>query len=153
MAGMSARNQMKKRIVILRQFLLLLETVQTQISFINTDLFSLFSYLSENKSINELTFVTKCFESLSKTDDFELLWADCINNFKSPLTKDDSAIILSFGRQLGKSDTEGQIRNCQIHKYQIENQITDAEEKYKKYGNLYLKLGVLSGFLIVIVLL
>ena len=144
---------MKKRIIILRQFLLLLEAVQTQISFINTDLFSLFSYLSENKSLDELTFVNKCFESLSETDNFELLWTDCVNNFKSPLTKDDSAIILSFGTQLGKSDTEGQIRNCQIHKCQIENQITDAEEKYKKYGNLYLKLGVLSGFLIVIFLL
>ena len=131
----------------------MIETVKTQISFINVDIVSLISTLCENNSFSELDFLYECKNKIGDTDSFESVWTNSVNCFVSPLTDDDKRIIISFGSQLGKSDTNGQIRNCELHINQIEKQIAQAEENYQKYGNLYINLSIISGVMIVIFLI
>lgn len=153
LSGAMIKKQMNKRIVLLRKIQLFIEYIDTQIGFMNTDIISLLSSVNSNSNFGDLLFINECINNLSVTDSFEDAWIKSVKNFHSPLKAEDKRILCSFGSQLGKTDTDGQISNCRLHIQQLENQITEAEEHYKKYGNLYFKLGILSGILIVISLI
>lgn len=69
------------------------------------------------------------------------------------LNQEDREILITFGKMLGSSDYEGQIRNIRIALSQLQVQEKKAEELKKKNESLYRNLGILGGLAIVIVLL
>jgi len=144
---------MKKRISLLLKTLTLLDLVKTYISFINTDVISLLSMLNENEELSELCFIKDCLNEIDDNNDFNTSWKTSVNRFNSTLKDGDKEIIISFGLQLGKSDVQGQINNCELHKQQVLCRLNEAEESYKKHGNLCFNLCILSGILIDLVLL
>ena len=76
------------------------------------------------------------------------------NNIRATaLNKEDAEILISFGKMLGNSDIEGQIKNITFTLHQLNLQQQKAEESKKKYDNMYKTLGILGGTGIVILLL
>ncbi|MCR4563765.1 MAG: stage III sporulation protein AB [Clostridiales bacterium] len=153
LSGTAIRSRMKKRIALLRKILILLDITESQISFVNTDIISLLTILTNNKNLSELGFLNDCLTGIQSNISFDEAWNNAVNSFKSALNEEDKSFLISFGSQLGKSDINGQKSNCELHKLQLECRIDDAREKYKKRGNLYFNLSVLTGVLIVIVLI
>ena len=144
---------MKNRIVLLEKIQILIDLTQTYIGFVNSDILSLIRTLTENSNLSDLSFLNDCMSTVIETEDFSCAWNKSVNDFRSSLTKEDKDILISFGSQLGKSDTQGQISNCELHKQRINSQIYKAEEIYKKHGNLYFNLCIISGILLDLVLL
>lgn len=72
---------------------------------------------------------------------------------KTSLNQEDAEILLSFGKMLGSSDYEGQIRNIRLISSQLHIQEQKAEELRKKNESMYRNLGVLGGLAIVIILI
>lgn len=74
-------------------------------------------------------------------------------NIKSTaLNKEDEEIIVAFGKMLGNSDLEGQIKNIRLTLGQLKLQEDKAEESKKKNELMYKRLGILGGIAIVIIL-
>jgi len=72
---------------------------------------------------------------------------------KTSLNKEDEEILVSFGKLLGNSDVEGQIKNIRLTLSQLKLQEQKAEEFKKKNEKMFKTLGVLGGLAIVIILM
>jgi stage III sporulation protein AB len=75
------------------------------------------------------------------------------NMSKTSLNNEDREILISFGKMLGNSDSEGQIKNIRLSLNQLKLQEQKAEESRKKNETMYKTLGVLGGIALVIMLL
>lgn len=75
------------------------------------------------------------------------------NILKTALNKEDEKILLSFGKMLGNSDVEGQIKNIRLTLNQLKIQEEKAEKARIKNENMYKSLGILGGMAIVTVLI
>jgi len=67
------------------------------------------------------------------------------------LNEEDKEILLSFGKMLGNSGLEGQIKNIRLTIKQLEVQEKKAEAVRLKNERMYRSLGVLGGLAIVLV--
>lgn len=63
---------------------------------------------------------------------------------------DDIKILLEFGHVLGAGDVDTQMKNIEDFKNNLSTNINSAKLKYKETGDLYLKLGVYAGVMLVI---
>jgi len=73
-------------------------------------------------------------------------WAKAVKeNIKNTsLNKEDEEIIISFGKMLGSSDVEGQIKNIRLTINQLKLQEQKAEELRAKNEAMYRNLGYLE---------
>lgn len=69
------------------------------------------------------------------------------------LNREDRGILISFGKMLGNSDLDGQLKNIRLTLQQLRLQEKKAEENKKKNELMYKRLGLLLGIAIVIVLI
>lgn len=71
---------------------------------------------------------------------------------RTALNGEDTEILVSFGKILGSSDLDGQIKNIRLALAQLKLQEQKAEECRAKNEGMYKKLGVLGGLALVILL-
>ena len=69
------------------------------------------------------------------------------------LNQEDINIIKGLGKQLGKTDVEGQVSEIALTNEFLDIQIKDAEEQCKKNEKMYKTLGTIIGIAIVIILI
>ncbi len=84
-----------------------------------------------------------------------LAWERAVkkNINRTSLIKEDESILISFGKMLGNSDLDGQLKNIRLTIGQLEIQVKKAEEKRKKSELMFRRLGILVGSAIVIILI
>lgn len=82
-------------------------------------------------------------------------WSDAVNMSKTSLclTDADSDILLMLGKNIGKTDTEDQIKNIKYIKTMINGQEKQAVSEYDRFGKLYRSGGILVGLMLVIILI
>lgn len=96
------------------------------------------------------TFLQNFFNALNdkaKNANFTLLFDDC-----EFLSQEERGTLEDYFHMLGTGDSASQKAYFSGIKTQIANCQADAEKEYKKYGDLYIKLGFLCGLLIVILI-
>ena len=71
---------------------------------------------------------------------------------KTSLNKEDEEILVSFGKILGSSDLEGQVKNIRLTVNQLNLQEEKAEHARNKNEGMYRSLGILGGLAVVIIL-
>ena len=69
------------------------------------------------------------------------------------LTAEDKNLIEDYFKMLGKGDSASQKTYFSAAKERLVKFCGDAESEYKKYGDLYVKLGFLCGLLILILII
>lgn len=82
-------------------------------------------------------------------------WKDAVNAEKGRLclTDADSDILMTLGKNIGKTDTDDQLKNIRYIKSMICGQEKQAQSEYNRFGKLYSSGGVLVGLMIVIILI
>lgn len=90
-------------------------------------------------------------EGLSAFEAWERAVRDNVG--RTAFTEEDGDILISFGKSLGNSDMEGQLKNIRFFIAQLKLQEEKAEENRRKNEKLYKHLGVLAGLAIVIILM
>jgi stage III sporulation protein AB len=71
---------------------------------------------------------------------------------KTSLNAEDEEILVTFGKLLGSSDVEGQVKNIRLALSQLKMQEQKAEDNRYKNEAMYRRLGILGGLAVVIVL-
>jgi len=131
LAGQYVNRRMKKRIFSLRQLIVLIENIDSHISYSRKNIFEIISDLigREEVKLRIMSELIKC-----DNGNFSDNWKNSVENFSSEdcLNKEDENILKSFGKSLGITDTNGQTSNCRLHKVMLEKQLNDAEEKLKE---------------------
>ena len=109
------------------------------------DFFSAYSYKGE---FNE--FFNEYFQSV-KNDDGNACKIRELERLDF-LTSEEKSVVEDYFLMLGKGDSASQKAYFSAMKERIQKMYTEAETAYKKYGDLYVKLGFLCGLLILILI-
>jgi stage III sporulation protein AB len=150
--GVHIKTVYTGRVALLEKCIAMLNLISINLNFTGIDTVGLINSLGDNTDLNELSFLENCKAMLADGNDFSLSWNKSVNHFNSYLKKEDKDILLSFGSMLGKSDLEGQIRNCHINIEKLKDNLKKAKELSEKYADLYFRLSLLCGALISLIL-
>ena len=131
LTGQYVNIRMKKRIASLRELIVLVENIDSHISYSKSTI----QEIIENFTLSADTKLKTMCELIKHKDcNFSDNWRNSVRRFYSDdcLNKDDEKILISFGKTLGVTDIKGQNSNCRLHKTMLEKQLKDAEEKLKE---------------------
>lgn len=146
-----------KRPQQIREIQVLLQIFENEISFLSNLLTDAFDkvYKSSKSEVGE--FFKHTIQNLKSEDNLSAsqAWEGAIkeNIKKTALNKEDADVLIDFGKMLGKSDLEGQIKNIKLTISQLKLQEKKAEESRSKNEAIFKKLGVLGGIALVIILI
>ena len=141
----------------LRELQGLFKMLENEISFLSNLLADAFGRICETSKCDTAEFFANAAmhmrnnPSLAASQAWEAAIEDVIG--KTALDKEDKAILVSFGKMLGNSDVEGQVKNIEFVLNQLRQQENKAEEQRLKNAAMCRRLGVLGGIAIVIILL
>lgn len=146
-----------KRPQQLRELQVLLQMLENEIVFLESLLADAFEriYKSGNSDTGILFKFTAHELKKRKGVNACQAWETAIaeNISKTSLNREDGKILASFGKMLGNSDVDGQIKNIRLTVNQLKLQEKKAEEMKSKNEKMYKTLGVLGGLAVVVVLI
>jgi stage III sporulation protein AB len=145
--GYYLSKRLKTRYDFLTAFKDFLSTLEINLRFKNTEIFSLVKL-----SAPELM---KSFFKESREENFQLYWSDCVSGVPKSfaLKNDDISLITEFGKLLGTTDIDGQLNHINLYKELIDKNINNSSEELKSKSKLYKLLGLFAGLTIALLLL
>lgn len=146
--GFRMSASLKNRVKALSDISASLEMLESEIAFSVNKLKK--SFLRIDRS----GLFTCAAEKMDK-DGIGKAWADAVSENKARLclTDSDADILLTLGVNIGKTDTQDQIRNIRYVKTLINGQERQAENEYNRFGKLYRSGGILVGLMIIITII
>jgi len=141
---------MKRKIDELREIITAVEHIKAGISFGRKNLPSLFSDIEKE--------TCPLFYSIGTETRYDTVYERYKNiraekETGSWLSDVEKKTLDNFFISIGRSNEEEQKSLCDGTLFRLSNHLAEADEKYKKYGGLFSKSGVLAGLFIVILLL
>lgn len=130
--------------------------LENEMNFACNPLIEAFERICSNASSGVTAFFNATIGHLRQNDGMSAgdAWEKAVkeNCMKTALNREDEAILLSFGKLLGSTDLDGQIRNIRHTVEQIRGQGQKAEDARSKNEKMFRSLGLLGGLAIVILL-
>lgn len=127
--------------------------IKNNITYVATPLSEIFYDMAGSKEFEKLDFVKTCNDSLQKGEKFSGAFCKAVGKTELPLADEHKELLLSFGRQLGDSDTEGELNKLTFYSNSLSALNKEAREKRDKTAKLYTSLGVFGGLAIALILL
>jgi len=135
----------------------MIRMLENEIKFFSTYISDAFRKICSSIDSPVKEFFMSTVEKLEKEQGINasLAWEMAVreNIGKTALNAEDMDVLLAFGKMLGNSDLEGQLKNTGFLLQQLGLQEKKAEEKKKKNERLYRTLGLLGGIATVVVLI
>jgi len=152
--GYSHARTYAKRPEELKVLQTLLQIFENEISFLSNILREAFQKVYSCTDSSVAVFFKATIENLDDGLCASEAWTKAVreNISKTNLNSEDENIIISFGKMLGSSDLEGQIKNIRLTVNQLKIQEQKAEELRSKNERMFKNLGVLGGLAIIILL-
>lgn len=141
--GLSKRTEL----ILLIQKLLL--QLSNDLSYQKTPTVQLLRDLSRDECYEKLPFLKEFQDLTVQKAPVSRLWDDALE--KQPnLQKEERELLRETGRILGSSDSESQINALCLQQKKLELILEEALQKQQTQGKLFRSMGVLTGFLLVI---
>ena len=95
------------------------------------------------------------FDNTLHNQPFETAWSERIRLLPKSLSlkKSDKELLSEFGRELGKTDIDGQLKHIELYKTVFEKQLYSAEEEISKKSKLYKTMGLFAGISIALMII
>ena len=155
--GFVLSTDCKKRPQQLRELQSILQMFENQISYLSDVIAEAFDRISRIGCSETCVFFSKTIEILKEERSLNAsqAWEQAVrqNIKKTSLNREDEEVLVAFGKMLGSSDMEGQIKNIRLTLMQLKLQEGKAEDCRTKNESMYRSLGILGGIAVVIVLL
>jgi stage III sporulation protein AB len=147
----------RKRPQQLRDLQSMLQMFENQISYLSDVITEAFMRIGKVCRSETGIFFTGTVEILNEGRNISacMAWEQAVrqNIKKTALNKEDEEILFTFGKMLGCTDLEGQIKNIRLALDQLKHQEVKAEVSRNRNEKMYRSLGVLGGIAVVIVLM
>ena len=135
----------------------LIQMLENEIRFLSSYIPDAFKRIYESVDSPAAEFFKATIENLNNDSSLNAsqAWEMAIskNIYKTALNGEDRDTLVNFGKMLGNSDLEGQIKNIEFVLHQLSLQEKKAEETKRKNETLYKTLGFLGGIAVVLVLI
>ncbi len=144
MVGLIFSNRLKKRADFFKSVDLFIDTLVSEVSFRKSSIKKIMSdFINANNSLfnNNLNEYVSCQDISS------------LKLSRGVVNEIELSDIRKFFVSLGRSDTSTQLTELMNYKSKYSQIFKDADEKRKKFGAMYIKLGFFLGIMLGIVLL
>lgn len=149
--GLAISKTYENRVIELKEFKNILNTIKTKIKFTYEPLAEIFKQIANKNETN----VEKIFGQMANQITYfqtREVWENCIQDADISINQEDKDILKKLGKLLGQTDVDGQISEIKVTESFLNMQIEKAEEDKKKNQKLYKTLGVTIGLIFVIIL-
>ena len=138
--GVYLSTRLSERTKLLSSFISLLEEVSLRMTYISSDLASLFK---DNFAGFEF----------SPNQPFVPQFSMMIKQYKGTLSADDIALLNDFSKGLGTSDTASQLRHIQLYVKLLQEQLNKARDEVERKSKLYRILPLSAGIAVAVLLI
>lgn len=157
MIGFAMARDCARRPQQLRELQGTLQMFENEISYLSNVLSDAFGKMCYTSSSETAVFFKETIENINQGCALNACqaWEKAVreNIRKTALNNEDEKTLISFGKMLGNSDMEGQIKNIRLTLTQLKLQEQKAEESRKKNESMFKNLGILGGLAVVIILM
>jgi len=141
----------------LRELQTQLQMFENQISYLSDVLIEAFERVSRVGNSETGLIFGKAAEILrdNGAQSAENAWEQAVRQCmrRTALNREDEEVLVGFGKMLGSTELDGQIKNIRLTMEALRMQEKKAEESRNKNETMYKSLGILGGIAVVIVLL
>lgn len=150
LTGYSMARNLSVRRDFLKNLIVFLSSLSTNLRYNSSDIFTLVSLCARG---DELSYFR--FDDTLINQPFETMWAEKVSSLPKSLSlkKSDKELLYEFGRELGKTDVDGQLKHIELYKTVFEKQLSSAEEDINKKSKLYKTMGFFVGVSAVLVMI
>lgn len=134
---------MKKKLERLNLFRRMTDETATLIRYRSLTVREIFLLLKENRTYSDLLFLHNADFS-DKSRPVGEIWQKGIDS-DFTLSSEEKKLLIQLGRQLGTTDTEGQLSVISVFNESLETMIEKQSEKYAVKGKLCRSMGILAG--------
>lgn len=147
LAGKWAASVQKKRVELTGEIMLMLNVIESQLRYSRLTVSDLLRALCDNTGLSGLAFIKNCRERVCFGEAFPDAWRNSVEaetEFRR-LLPDVSVHLVSFGAEMGSSDLESQLSECEYYKQIFLAELELQREKSQRYIKLFPSLGMLLG--------
>jgi stage III sporulation protein AB len=141
----------------LRELQTLLQMFENQINYLSDVLIEAFERVSRVGNSETGSIFGRAAEILGNegAQSAASAWEQAVRQGirRTALNREDEEVLIGFGKMLGSTDLDGQIKNIRLTMEALRMQEKKAEESRIKNETMYKSLGILGGIAVVIVLL
>ena len=153
--GLLKSQTFSQRIRELNDMRTMLHQLSIEISYRKDPLIITFQRIASQNSSISSQLLTRCADHMTSYKEFGQCWTAAIEEvFKNTsMKKEDIAILLELGTQLGKSSIDGQSDMFRLTEekliHQINQAVKEKDSKGKMYGGLGFSLGIVISVLLI----
>lgn len=129
--GVNFSSRLKKRCDLFKDIILMIENLSGEINYMSKPLDKIIHEISKNNASFNLPFIPLCNRFLQSGTDFPVAWEKSIEEAKLPLSSEERARLILFGKSIGKTDAENQKGIFNIY-LSIFNSFNECAEKEKE---------------------
>ncbi len=132
-AGYLFSKKLDLRVKKLEKIILMISEIKTEIEFSAQNINDIIDSLITKGDFGLLPFLNNLKEILSDGENFDFAWKKSLTVKENigGLKKEDVELLLSFGSSLGKTDSSGQMNNCEMHIRFFEEKLKNAVNEKK----------------------
>jgi len=146
--GIKASNKYKKKIEIFFDFISFCNSYEANLDFFQNNLNDFINDFSKTASKEFGNILMEKFNLSYQPNNINLLF----DHYTHIINNEQMGYINNFLSILGKSDVVSQKKQIETYKYYFIKEYENAKATYEKKGKAYGKLGILSGFFIIILM-
>lgn len=149
-AGLLASRKLSADTAVVHKLLALLEYTENHIRYEQLPLAEIFQSARNVQTFSGLDFL----QTLEIVPDrhFSESWTDAVQK-DGRLPERAAAVLLELGNTLGTTDADGQVSSIAFSESVLKTLETECYETGRQKGELYRRLGMLAGMLLVLLLL
>lgn len=145
-AGLAGSVWLNQRVASFEQIERLISYLETQIRYSGAPIHEILQQTlkSDFRKLKFLKVAADLMRNGVKPDE---AWKTAISMHceDNGFTSEDRELIFDFGRGLGSSDTEGQIKHCRTYRQLFQDRLQRARLDAQSKGKLYVTLGISGG--------
>ncbi|NLM79603.1 MAG: hypothetical protein GX172_00545 [Clostridiales bacterium] len=145
-AGLMGFLSLHRRVTSFEQMERLVSFIETQIRYSGAPVYEILQKASKS-DFGKLKFLQKAADLIRGGLKPDIAWESAINLYCDDVgfTADDRGLVFDFGKGLGSSDTEGQLRHCETYRRLFSDRLKRARTDAQYKGRLYITLGICGG--------
>ncbi len=153
--GFYLSSRQTGRVKLINDILLMLTVIETQIRYACLPVSDLLRIICDNDKLNNLQFIRVCREKTLSGIAFPVAWRESIEFDREicRLLYHSKPYLMRLGEDIGTTDMQGQISCCEYYRHIFQKELSDSEEKTKKYSKLYPALGLMTGISAAIIII
>lgn len=153
--GLLKSQTFSQRIRELNDMRTMLHRLGIEISYRKDPLIITFQRIASQNSSISSQLLTRCADHMTSYKEFGQCWTAAIEEVceNTSMKREDIAILLELGTQLGKSSIDGQSDMFRLTEekliHQINQAVKEKDSKGKMYGGLGFSLGIVISVLLI----